>query len=850
MGLWGQARMWIRARGVARRLRGAGIAAGMVFALSAAPAIASEPPLEDFSGPAFMILPPGENGSLAENIFSTDLGEKYNALTPRQGMVTQADIEKDFISEKFGVQGPVLREEITPRSPGLTIRRDQYDVPHIYGQARSDVMYGSGWVDAEDRGLLIRRALGPAFVAALGVPGLSALGLLEEGRTFKPSPEAIKFVQAQKASLEEQGTEGRQAIGDLENWLEGANAYEQTLPALLRLPHLELANALSAFAFIGYIFGNGGGGEIANANLLANLQSRLGSTQGMKVYRDLRETNDPEAPTTAEGTFPYDEEPTGPTPGTVAIKPGTESPAAAVSLRALRADHKHMSNFLLVSAKLSKTGHPIGVAGPQVGYSYPALLDLKDLHGPGIDAEGAGVPVMPYVLLGRGRDFSWSLTSEGAQNTTTFLKELCNPDPEVEGPPTQSSRSYLYGGECIAMHEFDAGEVGASGSEKAHEVHFWETNQGPVDGTVQGADGRWYAIVEDRSTRGRDPASLTFFERMNSHGVRGPQTFYEAANKLETTFNIAYWDSSNIAYFASGRLPKLAPGTNPSLPALGNGEYDWRGFLGLNEHPHEANPARGYLTSWNNKSAPGWGAASGEFSYGPIYRSQLFTGFGPGTTQAKLVGIMNAAAQRDLDAFSVWPTIAKVLRTGPAPSPAAANAARMISSWVSVGGSSRYGNEGPSNPAAAILDAAWTPIGEAVLGPVLGPTLEEFRSLHEPVNAPNSLGSAYDGGWEGYVYKALREVLGESVQQPYTAGGYCAGNLTACRTALWAAIEGAVEKLSSEQGPNPWAWRAAKVAITFPPGLLFHNLKPYTMKWTNRSTFQQVAEYLGHAKGE
>ncbi len=847
MGLWRQARTWFRSRGeVARTLRPVGLAAGVAFALSAAPALASEPPLEDFSGPAFMILPPGENGSLLEDTFSTDLGEKYNALTPKQGLVTQADIEKDFISEKFGVQGPMLREEITPRSPGLTIKRDQYDVPHIYGGTRSDVMYGSGWVDAEDRGLLIRRARGPAFVAALSVPGLSALGLLEEGRTFRPSKEAIEFVEAQKASLEEQGAEGAQVIEDLEAWLEGANAYEQTLPALLRIPHLDLANAMAAFAFIGDIFGNGGGGELADANLLANLQGELGSTQGMKVYRDLRETNDPEAPTTAAGTFPYEEEPTGPTPGTVAIKSGSESAAATASLRTL-AKHKHMSNFLLVSAKLSKSGHPIGVAGPQVGYSYPALLDLKDLHGPGIDAEGAGVPVMPYVLLGRGRDFSWSLTSEGAQNTTSFLKELCSPDPEVEGPPTQYSKSYVYGGECIPMHEFDAGEVGASSSEKAHEVHFWETNQGPVHGTVQGADGKWYAIAEDRTTRGRDPASLTFFERMNSHTVSGPQTFYEAANKLETTFNIAYWDSANIAYFASGRLPKPAPGTNPSLPTLGNGEYNWQGFLGLDEHPHEANPLQGYFTSWNNKSAPGWGAASGEFSYGPIYRSQLFTGFGPETTQAKLVGIMNSAAQRDLDAFSVWPTIAKVLGASPAPSPLAARAARFINRWVRFGGSSRYGNEGPRSPAAAILDEAWTPIGEAVLGPVLGSVLDEFRSINEPVNAPSSLGSAYDGGWEGYVYKALREVLGESVQQPYTAGGYCGGNLTACRTALWAAIEGAVEKLSAEQGPNPWAWRAAKVSITFPPGLLFHNLKPYTMKWTNRSTFQQVVEYNGHS---
>src|SRR5262249_51111830 len=156
------------------------------------------------------------NGSILENEFSTDLGEKYNALTPKQGLVTQGDLESDFISEKFGVQGPVSRIEITPRWPRLKIVRDQYDVPHIDGRTRSDVMYGSGWVDAEDRGgLLLRRGLGPAFAAALSIPGLSTLRLLEEGRSFTPSAEAIQFVEAQKASLEEQGEEGRQVIGDL-----------------------------------------------------------------------------------------------------------------------------------------------------------------------------------------------------------------------------------------------------------------------------------------------------------------------------------------------------------------------------------------------------------------------------------------------------------------------------------------------------------------------------------------------------------------------------------------------------------------------------------------------------------
>ena len=61
---------------------------------------------------------------------------------------------------------------------------------------------------------------------------------------------------------------------------------------------------------------------------------------------------------------------------------------------------------------------------------------------------------------------------------------------------------------------------------------------------------------------------------------------------------------------------------------------------------------------------------------------------------------------------------------------------------------------------------------------------------------------------------------------------------------MWAAIQAAASKLKSTQGPNPSAWHSSAAAerITFIPGLI-----PYTMRWTNRSTFQQVIEFTGHA---
>jgi acyl-homoserine lactone acylase PvdQ len=817
------------------RLTLGGVAGCVLLALGAAPSHAA---VADLSGGASQILAPGEEGGSPPNAFSTAQGELYNSLTHVQGKVITHDLEKDFVSEKFHEphqEGDT--EEFTSRA-GLEIWVDKDDIPHIFGATRGDVMFGSGWVAAQYRGLLLRLGLGPAYAAALSIPGVSSFELLLTARSFKPSAQAIAYVSEQKKVLLEKGPEGEQVIEDLEEWAEGVNAYEQTLPEAERLPTVTLADAIAGFAFIGSIFGDGGGTEVANSEFLARLEKKLGPTEGLKVFRDLREVNDPEAPTTAATPFPYDQVPTGPTPGAMVVDPGSMSPSAVKAIAATRASRRKASNFLVVGASHTKDGHPLAVMGPQLGYFYPEIVMEAQLEGPGIDAEGIIAPISPYVFIGRGSDFAWSLTSADSENVQQFLEKLCNPE---HGAVTRESEYYEYKGECIRMTTFDAGELGASGSEPAHEVYFKETVHGPVSGTVT-VDGQLYAIANDRADRGREPAGELAFSDLDSNRVHSPEQFFEAANELETTFNMAYIDSKNIAYFSTGRLPILAPGTDPSLPTLGNGEYDWRGFLSLDQHPHEVAPASGLFLNWNTKPAPEWGAASDNFSYGAVQRVQLYTGFRKkGMNETADVRIMNRAATQDLRAVKVWPVIEQVLAGGPAPSKLAEQAANLVTTWVAEG-ASLYGKNRPENPGAAVMDAVWTPIAEAVLGPVLGELMPEFESLNGTDNPPNSTGSSFDSGWYGYVYKDLRSELGLPVEGPFSRQ-YCGnGSLEACRASLWAVIQKAAEGLEAAQGSEPSAWRAPEVRIDFPPGLL----PGFTMSWTNRSTYQQVIEFTGH----
>jgi Penicillin amidase len=447
----------------------------------------------DYSGPAYNILAPGEYGGLPTNQYSTDQGKLYNALTPLQGHVTPADLKRYYLSEKFGVTGPVVRSEKTGR-PGLQILRDRNDIPHIYGRTRDDVMFGSGWVAAEDRGLLLLEGLGPAYAATLDVPGLNAFSLLTSARSFTPSAQTIRFVAKQENVLRRAGKPGRQVLRDLQDWVDGINAYEaspeQEGP---KLPRTKLTDAIAGFAFIGSIFGNGGGNEVANSDFLARLERRLGHKAGLKVFRDLREVNDPEAPTTINKPFPYDGVPKGPTPGAMVIDPGSESSAESAAAAAHTASHRQASNFIIAGHKHSADGHPLAVMGPQLGYYYPEIVMQGDLHGGGIDARGIIAPISPYVFIGRGRDFAWSLTSADSENEQQFLDQLCNPNGSR---PTRDSTHYMYKGRCRAMVHFDAGLLGPGDGQPARELTFWQTVHGPVSGTVT-VRGRPYAVALD-----------------------------------------------------------------------------------------------------------------------------------------------------------------------------------------------------------------------------------------------------------------------------------------------------------------------------------------------------------------
>ena len=201
----------------------------------------------------------------------------YDSLTPLRGNVSFADIQSHFLPEDFLPVGKT--QEIATGRPGLRLLYDEYGVPHIYGQTRADVAFGAGWVTARDRMLLLQLGRGPARVAVADVPGIDAFSLVTSGQSFVPSAATEALVTQQiDLIIKTYGAKGRQIIADAQAEADGVNAY-------VRANNLDMApvgvnDVIAVTAFIGSIFGSGGGGEASNADLLAQLQDGLGPVKG------------------------------------------------------------------------------------------------------------------------------------------------------------------------------------------------------------------------------------------------------------------------------------------------------------------------------------------------------------------------------------------------------------------------------------------------------------------------------------------------------------------------------------------------------------------------------------------
>jgi acyl-homoserine lactone acylase PvdQ len=857
---------------------------------------------------------------------NNDQWNLYGDLVYEAPNIDEADVDNFYKDASFGVPASDTgAEQYTPNcavtsapSPNsadcddVTIVRDSsYGVPHIYGANRAAALFGSGYVAAEDRLFFmdVERHLGRGTLASF----LGGSNAATDRSIFKSTPYTEADLQQQYDDLDENlGPDGLQGQADVQDYVDGINQYiaeAKAGPAWdqpgTKIPGeyglatnqpsgpdpWQVTDVVATAGLVGSQFGKGGGAEVNNALALEAAMDKFGDTDGQAAWSDFREAEDSEAPTTVHDTaFPYNSSPADPT-ATAMPDPGSVQAEPLVpgkTKRAVQAARKPVmkgftkqhtaSNALLVSNAESAGDHPIAVMGPQVGYFSPQILMEQDIHapagpeGPALDARGVGFAgVSLYVLLGRGQDYAWSATSAGQDIIDTYAVH----------PATINDGGYWFNDTCTPFEEVTRTESWSptpndptpAGSQT---MTVLRTKLGVVTDRAT-VSGDPVAYVQLRSTYFHDLDSAAGFADYNSPDkVDSPATFQTAANKIGFTFNWFYADDQHIAYFNSGHNPVRPDNVSGDFPVdaptTGTLDNAWEGYdpdahdenvTPSAEHPQAVD--QDYLSSWNNKQAPGFNASDDTWSYGSVHRvdslnDRIEAGIAGAETmtRAELVNAMEDAGTVDLRGSQVLNTALKVIKSGKGKlDKPIKKAAKTLKTWIG-GGAHRVDADQSGGydqaKAVRIADAWWPQLVKAEFKPTLGSdfydSIQNVMGLDDP---PAAGGSAYISGWYGYVDKDLRHLLGKPVDDAYSRE-YCGGGkLKECRKDLTKSLSKALDADSSDDLYGTQTCTSSHDVVESPQWC--HDaVKPSTVglwgqppiQWINRPTFQQVVEVGGH----
>jgi penicillin G amidase len=751
------------------------------------------------------------------------------------------------------------------------VLRDEYGVPHVFAGTARALFYADGYAQAQDRlwqADLVRRTATGTLAELIG-PGDGG-GNVDGDVFFRHYTGGQVRLQRQVAALDRTTRAAVDAfVGGVNGWIAAATA-AGSLPveyaATGSAPRPFTAADVVAVGMLSNLqVGTTGGDELGNAAVLADQVARLGPAQGAAAFADSHWLDDPGAPTTIPGPAGRTGRPgsagstpaagtaatatatgtaatrTTPAAGTTATATAATVTAATVTaaatgsrlrgaagpaLRLLRAAHRSMarlgldsvghSNAMALSGRLTRSGRPLLLGGPQIGHSLPQGFVEIGLHGAGFDATGVVLAGTPGVEIGVGRTFAWTVTTGGDDNQDWYAEQL---DPA--GHPGQ----YFFGGGW-RRYDCHAEAVAVAGA-AAVPVTLCESVHGPVLGQ-QGA----VALALRDATRDGVPASLRGFLDIDRAGSL--RQFLAAGRSIRASLNLTYADvAGHIAYAHVGPVPVRRPGDNPFLPHAGDGSAEWLGFLPERAMPLAVDPASGWLANWNNKPRPGWANSSdGFWQWGPVQRVQVIqrqlAAIAPhSATMATLEQVnrttgLTAQTQVGEDhSVLVQALLAPMLAAVDGTDPALAAALARLRGWdqqqQDTNADGRF-----DDPALTIFNAWYEQFATATVVPVLG--------------------EAYQAG--GGADDTTANVVGRLLAGPAAALPLRADYLhgASLRAAATASLRAALSELATRYGSaDPAGWLTGAITIEWTP--MGAGSVPRT-PWMNRGTYNQIVWLL------
>lgn len=288
-------------------------------------------PFGDY-GTFLSIVPPGSadanNGDITSDPNSMNQLPMYENLVfsdeyPTPGTLSDDDLVPNYFKDEAFLPESTFdsTRTVADDTHAARIGRDDFGVPHIFGDTRPDVFFGTGYATGEDRIFLVDvvRHIGRGRMSDFLGPSNGNYGSDRTLGLFGGYSE--QELQDQVDQLAGRlGVDGDQARQDVEDYVAGINQYiddvksgapgAESLPIEYTFLNLELRpftarDVVAVTTLVFSQFATGGGGEDKQVQLLNGLDALYPDDPqtACQLWRDLREANDPERPNTIDVPF-------------------------------------------------------------------------------------------------------------------------------------------------------------------------------------------------------------------------------------------------------------------------------------------------------------------------------------------------------------------------------------------------------------------------------------------------------------------------------------------------------------------------------------------------------------------
>jgi len=466
---------------------------------------------------------------------------------------------------EIGISQPQLEGHISVSGirDVVEIIRDAYGIPHIYAQNEPDLFFGLGYAMAQDRmwQMDFYRRLGQGRLSEiLGEEYVDTdryFRMLAAAGTNREIPNELSFM--------------------LTSYADGVNAYlnshKNRLPLEFKLlryapdtwkpeDYLAILRVLNWSQSLGW-----------RVDLVAG---RILAKVGTEKFREIFPVYPGSPPIaipeqTAVSTIIPDSILTAAT----SLEKLIDLPAAAAS------------NNWVVSGIKTASGKPILANDPHLNLTNPSFWWEGHVVCPTIDVYGYAIPGVPGIAMGHNRHVAWGVTTAMVDDVDFFIEKI-NPD---------NPHQYLYKGKWEDMKIVEE-SIRIKGKDP-FDTEIFATRHGPVLKRISEGAAPKAVAAKWAFSDGQQPAKATYLlaKARDIIDVKDALKYWELPG-----LNFVFGDTNgNIGYWCCATVPVRAKGDG-FLPAPGwTGEYEWLGYLPLEQRPHIINPAEGFFATANNK---------------------------------------------------------------------------------------------------------------------------------------------------------------------------------------------------------------------------------------------------------